>query len=180
MGTHAGGALTCLEIGLNKMLLVLVVLVLLLGGWAYLKSPALAYKGASDSVRLMLNILPMIVVGFFLGGMISVLLPRELVVAWAGEGSGLRGLLVGTIAGAFAPGGPYIQFPVVAGIWKAGAGVGPMTAYVSAWALIAVHRIVIYEGPILVLALYRGPAAGEPRAPSVHRLRRRAGVPAPA
>ena len=134
---------------MNKLFFVLLGLVVVLAALAYLKSPATAARGATDAVRLLVNIFPMIAVGFLLAGFITVLLPPDLVAEWAGEGSGLKGLLVGTVAGMFAPGGPYIQFPVVAGIWKAGAGLGPVTAYVSAWSLLAVHRAVMYEGPIL-------------------------------
>ncbi len=116
---------------------------------AWHKSPTLAWQGATAATRMFLNVAPALLVGFLLGGMVQVLLPRDLVAAYAGEDSGLTGLLVATVAGAITPGGPFVAFPLVASLWKAGTGVGPITAYLTAWALLGFHRILIYEGPIL-------------------------------
>ena len=68
---------------------------------------------------------------------------------WLGEDSGLRGMLLGTVAGMLTPGGPFIQFPIVASLLKAGAGVAPLVAYIIAWSLTAVNRFFVYEVPLL-------------------------------
>ena len=60
-----------------------------------------------------------------------------------------RALRIATLAGAVTPGGPFVAFPLVASLWKAGTGVGPLIAYLSAWSLLGLHRILIYELPIL-------------------------------
>ena len=49
--------------------------------------------------------------------------------------------MIGCIAGALTPGGPYVSFPIVASLYKAGAGVGTVVAYVTAWSLWAVGRL---------------------------------------
>ena len=134
---------------LNLTYVLLWALAILFTILAYLKSPALAYQGGSAAVRLFFSILPGMLAGFLLGGLIQVLLPRDLVAAWAGEGSGLRGLGVATLAGAITPGGPFLQFPLVASLWKAGAGIGPMVAYICSWMLLGMQRILVYEAPIL-------------------------------
>ena len=66
-----------------------------------------------------------------------------------GPESGLRGLLIATGAGAITPSGPFVAIPLAAAMVRAGAGAAPMVAYVSAWGLIAVHRLVAWEIPIL-------------------------------
>jgi uncharacterized membrane protein YraQ (UPF0718 family) len=81
--------------------------------------------------------------------MVQVLLPQHLVAAYAGAESGLGGLVIGGIAGAFTPGGPFVAFPIVASLWKAGTGIGPLVAFLTAWSLLGFHRILIYEGPIM-------------------------------
>ncbi len=117
--------------------------------WAYLKSPALAWKGAENSVRMFIEILPAMLAGFLLGGMIGVLVPGEVVARWAGEDSGLRGLLVATAAGALTPGGPYVQFPLVISLWKSGMGIGPVTAYLVSWTLLGLNKTFVWEVPVL-------------------------------
>jgi uncharacterized protein len=133
----------------NKSLLIMGGLTLLVTAYAWHRSPALAWAGASGAARLFLNVLPAILIGFLLGGMVQVLLPQHLVAAYAGEESGLSGLVIGGIAGAFTPGGPFVAFPLVASLWKAGTGIGPLVAFLTAWSLLGFHRILIYEGPIM-------------------------------
>jgi len=96
-----------------------------------------------------LQILPTMVLAFVLAGMISVMLPRELMSLWLGEGSGLRGLPVGTLAGIMTPGGPFVQFPIIATLLKAGAGVVPIVTYISSWSLMGINRFLVYEVPLL-------------------------------
>ena len=134
---------------MNKTHFIIIALAAVFTLLAYLKSPALAYEGATSAARLLVWVLPGLLAGLLLGGMIQVLLPREMVVAWTGEGSGIRGLAIATVAGMVTPGGPFVQFPLVASLWKAGAAVGPVTAYLSAWTLLGLQRIFIWEAPIL-------------------------------
>ena len=134
---------------MNATFVVLLVLLFIVAGYAYYQSPVLAWEGLSGGTRLFFEILPNIIIGFLLGGLVQVLLPQHLVAHYAGEDSGLRGLLIATGVGAITPGGPFIQFPLVASLWRAGTGVGPITAYIVSWALLGFQRIMVYEGPIL-------------------------------
>ncbi len=100
-------------------------------------------------MRLFLDVLPAMLAGFLLGGMIGVLIPGDVVARWAGEESGLRGLVVATVGGALTPGGPYVQFPLVISLWKSGMGIGPVTAYLTSWTLIGIAKTFIWEAPVL-------------------------------
>ena len=75
-------------------------------------------------------------------------LQEELMAKWVGEESGLRGILIGTLAGGFMPGGPYVSLPLAAGFLRAGAGIGTMVAFITAWSLWAVARIPMEVGII--------------------------------
>jgi uncharacterized membrane protein YraQ (UPF0718 family) len=99
--------------------------------------------------RLFLAVLPNLILGFTLAGFLHVLIPGEAVSAWMGEHSGGRGLLVGTAAGMLTPGGPFTHFPILASFLAKGAAVGPVCAYIAAWALLGVNRLVVWELPIL-------------------------------
>lgn len=134
---------------MNKSLLIIVVLALAVTAFAYFKSPDLALRGGKAGLKLFIDILPALIAGFLLGGMVQVLVPKEFVVRWAGEGSGWSGLAFATLAGALTPGGPFVQFPLVASLWKAGAAVGPITAYLIAWTLLGVNKMLVWEVPVL-------------------------------
>ncbi len=134
---------------MTKTLIFMGALALLATAAAYYKSPSLAGEGFRTAWRMSLAILPALAIGMVLGGMVQVLLPRELVAAYAGEDSGLTGLIIAAVAGAITPGGPFVAFPLVASLWKAGTAVGPLIAYLSAWSLLGLHRMLIYEIPIL-------------------------------
>jgi len=130
-------------------LVIMLVLAGVLTLTAYLKAPGLPVEGLKAGGKLFLSILPTLIIAFIAAGMISQVLPRELMTRWLGEESGLRGLLIATLAGAVTPGGPFVQFPIVATLLKAGAGVAPLMAYISAWSLLGVNRLLVYEIPLL-------------------------------
>ena len=60
--------------------------------------------------------------------------------------AGMRGILIGTIAGGLTPGGPYVSLPIAAGLMRAGAGVGTMVAFLTAWSLWGVSRLPMEVG----------------------------------
>ncbi|MDY6863159.1 MAG: permease [Thermodesulfobacteriota bacterium] len=127
------------------MFLLCLVLTIL----AFLKDPHLPLEGLKEGGNLFLGILPAMIFAFIAAGMIGKILPHELMTRWLGEESGLRGLIVATLAGSLTPGGPFIQFPIVASLLKAGAGIAPLMAYISAWSLLGLNRFIVYELPIL-------------------------------
>jgi uncharacterized protein len=47
------------------------------------------------------------------------------------------------------PGGPFVAFPLLAVLLQGGASVGAVTAYLSSWALLGLHRVIAFEIPIL-------------------------------
>lgn len=103
-------------------------------------------SGLQSAWVMTIQVLPLLIFAFIVAGMIQVLLPRELLSKWVGAESGLRGLFIGTLAGGLTPGGPYVSMPVVAGLIRAGAGVGTMVAFLTAWSLWAVSRLPMEVG----------------------------------
>jgi uncharacterized membrane protein YraQ (UPF0718 family) len=108
---------------------------------AYFIGGNLPLDGLKTAGKMFLGILPLLIFAFILAGMVQVLIPREFIVKHLGAEAGLKGILIGCVAGALTPGGPFISFPIVASIWKAGAGIGTVVAYVTAWSLWAVGRL---------------------------------------
>lgn len=116
---------------------------------AWRKGSEFAIQGLRDGANLFVSILPNLILGFLLAGMMGVLVPKELVARWLGQKSGFLGLLTGTFLGAVTPGGPFTQFPLVASMWKIGASPGPLAAYLTAWALLGINRVIVFEWPFM-------------------------------
>jgi uncharacterized membrane protein YraQ (UPF0718 family) len=128
---------------LGTLVAALTVVALVVGGGQ------LVVRGVTSGLGLLGGVLPQLVLGFLLAGLVTVLLPREAIGSLVGEGSGLMGVGVATIAGAATPGGPFLQFPLVAALMQGGAGPGPVAAYLTAWALLGWQRVLIWELPML-------------------------------
>jgi uncharacterized membrane protein YraQ (UPF0718 family) len=109
----------------------------------------MVFAGYREGVSILLAVAPQLALGFLLAGLVTVLVPSDLVARLIGEGSGLQGIVIATIAGILTPGGPYLQFPLIAALARSGAGVGALGAYLTAWSLIGGNRAVVWEIPIL-------------------------------
>ena len=115
----------------------------------YWKAPAAAQKGLTATGSLMLEITPRMIAAFTLAGLFQAVVPEDVIVRWMGHGSGIRGLLIGMTLGSVTPGGPMTHFPVIASLFKMGVGVGPLVAYLTAWSLFGLQRIIMWEIPFL-------------------------------
>ena len=110
---------------------------------------ALVKEGFSEGGRLLLRFGLIIVVSFLAAGFAELLIPTEWVRENLGSSSGLRGVLLGAGAGILTPAGPFVSMPIAAVLIRSGAGVGVVVAFLSAWSLLALHRFVAWEIPIL-------------------------------
>jgi len=122
---------------------VLATILLVVG---YYKGQGQHINGMRSAVNMTVEILPLLVFVFIVAGMIRVLLPHELVSKWVGVESGIRGILIGTVAGGLSPGGPFVSLPIVAGLLRTGASVGTMVAFLTGWSLWAVSRLPMEVG----------------------------------
>jgi len=128
---------------LGLFVAVLIGVAHLTGGWSTVLSGLQLSSGMLKTVWLRMFL------GILMAGMMQVLIPAEVIAHWMGKGSGFRGILVGTAAGAISPGGPFVNFPIVAVLQNSGAGIGPLAAYLTAWGVIPVHRTLVWELPFL-------------------------------
>lgn len=122
---------------------VLAVALLVAG---YLQGGDQHITGLRSAWRTTIQVLPMLLLAFVVAGMVEALIPREQVSRWIGQESGLRGILIGAVAGGLAPGGPYVSLPVAAGLLRAGASTGTMVAFLTGWSLWAVSRLPMEAG----------------------------------
>jgi len=103
-------------------------------------------QGLKASWSMLVQILPLLVFAFVVAGVIPLLIPREIIAKWVGMESGFRGILIGSVIGGFAPGGPFVSLPIAAGLLRMGASVGTMVAFITGWSLLAFTRMPLEIG----------------------------------
>ncbi len=123
----------------------LAALLLLIG---YLRGRGEHIKGVTAALNLFRDLLPLLLAAFLFVGLLEVSLPPSLVRGWLGEGSGIRGVLIGSLGGALIPGGPYVAFPIFASLYKAGVSLATAVAFITGWAMWSVG-ILVFEIPLL-------------------------------
>jgi len=131
------GGLSPVEKGLVVFTLIAYLIFAVYSPDTRAKTVDSAVTGAESLIRISLLLLS----GIFLGSLVGKFLPREAVAGMLGRGSGLKGILLGTAVGSILPGGPYVVFPVAAGLVSSGAAIPPVVAMIFAWDCIALTRI---------------------------------------
>lgn len=134
----------------DKVFVILLLVLIGLAATAWRTGgPELLRTGLSGGAQLLVRYSALLVVSFLAAGLAEVLVPHEWVSRALGEDSGLRGILIGTGMGALTPAGPFVAMPIAAVMIRAGAGAGPVVAFLTGWSLLAVHRTLAWELPIL-------------------------------
>jgi hypothetical protein len=129
--------------------ILLWVLVVVLGFIAAMRGRVLLNDGVREGALEFIRLLPRIGIGVIGSGFVAEVLPKALIAPWLGPESGLTGVLIATLGGALTPGGPVVGFSIGAAALKSGAGAPQVIAYSTAWALYAIHRLLIWEVPMM-------------------------------
>ena len=131
-------------------LLLIWTLAVALGGLLWVKrgreETVVAMRKALDRA---FRVLPRLAVAVLTAGFVARLIPSDVVVDHIGPDSGLSGTLIAMLVGGFIPSGPIISFPLVVVLSQAGAGTVQLITLLTAWSVFAVHRVIIYEIPMM-------------------------------
>ena len=103
-------------------------------------------QSLKTSWGMLLQMLPILFFAIIVAGAVQHLVPSDLISRWLGTESGLRGIFIGTGIGCVTPGGPYVSLPIAAGLLRAGASVGTMVAFMTAWSLMELSRLSMEIG----------------------------------
>lgn len=109
----------------------------------------LVVESMQGGTRQFLRFLLVLFVSFLVAELVEDLLPRAWVTERLGEGAGLRGILLASGVGLVTPAGPFMSMPLAAGMLRAGAAPASVVAFVASWGLLAVHRLIAWEIPML-------------------------------
>lgn len=89
-----------------------------------------AFRITANSIKEMLLVIPPI---FILLGLLDIWVPKETMVKYMGEGSGLKGILLAIFIGSAAAGPLYGAFPVAAVFMKKGVKFMNILIFIGAW-----------------------------------------------
>lgn len=121
------------------------------------------------ALGLVATLLPRVMAALVIAGFAVALLPTAALARLLEGAGGGVGLLVATVAGAMTPGGPMVAFPIALAFAQLEVATPVLVSYVTAWAVLAPHRAVAFEAPVmgwrfagvrLVASLGLPPAAG--------------------
>ncbi|MDU8941770.1 hypothetical protein [Ovoidimarina sediminis] len=102
-----------------------------------------------EDIRLLIGLMPRVLVALSIAALIWVLLPRDRMAGLVGKDSGIRGLVIATLAGTVTPGGPSSAYSLLAVLAVSGADRGALIAYITAWATLGMQRILIWDVPFM-------------------------------
>ena len=110
---------------------------------AFWRGRDLPVAGLTAAGQTLWSNLPILLLGFLMAGLAQVLIPKDVIIQWLGAEAGIKGIMIGCVAGGLVPGAPYAVFPLVAALYRAGAGIGAVVGFVSAWSLWSVTRLPV-------------------------------------
>lgn len=129
------------------MILFIVGLAALVTALAWYKG--VAQSGLTSTLTMTKQIIPVLIPALLLAGMTEAMIGVESLQRWLGDEAGFRGILLATGLGAVTPGGPFVLFPLIGVLMKAGTSAGVVAAFISSWCLLGLNRVFIFEIPLL-------------------------------
>jgi uncharacterized membrane protein YraQ (UPF0718 family) len=129
--------------------LVLFSVAIVLAVVAYVKDPGLPWIGAHNGLVFLGRVLPRLLPAIMVAGLMQVLVPEDVVSRYFGRASGLRALVIATIAGMLTPGGPMVTVPLLVALSHSGAALPVLVAYMTSWSLFGLQRIISWEAPLM-------------------------------
>jgi uncharacterized membrane protein YraQ (UPF0718 family) len=125
---------------MNSATIIMIALAVILTAVAYFRG-GVHLIGLKLGAKSMWDNLLILLASFAVAGLVQVLIPNEWISRWLGTEAGFKGILLGCVAGGLVPGSPYSIFPVIASFYEAGASIGTIVGFITAWSLWSVSRL---------------------------------------
>jgi len=119
---------------------------LAIGLLAYGYNKGLHVDGMKMCFRMLVQVLPVLFFAFVIAGMVQALVAAAATARWVGADSGLRGILIGSVAGALTPGSTLFTLPLMAALLRSGAAVATMVSFMTSWSVFHVMRLPLEIG----------------------------------
>lgn len=134
----------------NTIIIMSAVTIILAAVGMVQQGPEVLVQGCMAGGTMLIRVVPLLIAALILAGMIQVVISKETINKWLGREAGIKGVILGGIAGALIPGGPYVFYPIAASFLLSGAEIGTVLAFVVAknlWSLSRLPMEVALLGP---------------------------------
>ena len=118
---------------------------------SYRRQDGSTEMGLHTSLGYLVAMAPRVLCAVFMASFAAEVLPGDLISGWLGSGSGIKGILIASLAGILVPAGGVVAFPLALAMIKLGVGIPQLTAFLTSWEVFAIHRILAWEIPFLGL-----------------------------
>lgn len=119
-----------------------IVFLLISYGILFVLSPQMGVNSLKSSayfIKEMLIIMPVI---FVLTALLDLWIPKDKIVAYLGQGSGVKGIFLSFTIGSISAGPIYAAFPMCLMLHKKGASVRNIVIILSSWAVIKIPMLI--------------------------------------
>lgn len=140
---------------INPGVLIIFGLLLALTALALVRRDGTLQSGLIRGVEQVITLIPRMFCALVGAGFLVQLIPTTFISGLLGAEAGPVAIVVGAIAGTIIPAGPVISFSVAAVLANEGASVPALVAFITSWSVLAAHRIIIFEIPLLGLSFLR-------------------------
>lgn len=127
-------------------ILFLTALLIGLIVYAWTKGPETFNLAWSNSGGQLLRFAPLIVVAILIAGFIETVVPREFIHTWLSDSAGWRGIVLAWFAGIVTPIAGVFGMPLVAALYKAGAGLPVLMTYLTSLATLSLIKVPVEVG----------------------------------
>ncbi len=141
-------------IKMHNAFIVLTLLGIILFYAAYRRKDGTHIKGLKTAKQMFLNVLPLLILAFFIAGLIETTIPAQTITAWLGDEAGWKGFFIGPAIGALIQGGPFTFFPLFDTVFQDNVGIGTAVAMITGWGMINVGHLpyeFAFMGPRFVI-----------------------------
>ncbi|MCF8024074.1 MAG: permease [Desulfobacteraceae bacterium] len=125
----------------KTVIIMSVVTILLVIIGIFRQGPEIILQGLMAGGKMLIEVVPLLMAAFVLAGMIQAVVSKETINKWLGKEAGIKGIMLGGVAGALLPGGPYLFYPIAASFLLSGAEIGTTLTFVVAKNLWSVSRL---------------------------------------
>ncbi len=127
-------------------ILFLLALLLTMIAYAWTRGPETFALAWSNSGNQLFRFAPVLVIAVLVAGFAETVIPKQFVENWLSDAVGWRGIIVAWLAGIFSPIVGVFALPLVAVLYKAGAGLAVIMTFLTSVATLSLIKVPIEIG----------------------------------
>jgi uncharacterized membrane protein YraQ (UPF0718 family) len=140
---------------MQPSLFIILALMVLIGAAALARGKGGFEQGVLRGIEQVIKLLPRMLCALIGASFLVKLIPTEVIGTFLGKEAGLVAILIGALTGLIIPAGPVVSFSLAAVLANEGASLPALVSFITSWSIHAMHRIFIYEVPLLGFSFLR-------------------------